>query len=98
MGLVYGFKALTQEHIEVVPKTVKEGNFAGFLLDLLEHIPDGTLRGLLLQEVGKVSCGSCHYRLIQASGRAEYEAYFEGGVLKTAIVLSAGYITKWMFR
>lgn len=51
--LVYGFKALTQEHIEVVPKTVKEGNFAGFLLDLLEHIPDGTLRGLLLQEVGQ---------------------------------------------
>jgi formate-dependent nitrite reductase cytochrome c552 subunit len=32
--------------------------------------------------------------MIQASGRAEYEAYFEGGVLKTAIVLGAGYIKK----
>jgi hypothetical protein len=42
----------------------------------------------------KVSCGGCHYDLIQASGRAGYEAYFEGGVLKTAIVLGAGGITK----
>jgi hypothetical protein len=42
----------------------------------------------------KVSCGSCHYTLIQASGRAQYEAYFEGGVLKTAMVLGAGYIKK----
>ncbi len=25
----------------------------------------------------KVSCGSCHYDVIQASGRAKYEAYFE---------------------
>jgi hypothetical protein len=42
----------------------------------------------------KVSCGGCHYELVQASGRASYEAYFEGGVLKTAIVLGAGYIKK----
>jgi len=32
-----------------------------------------------------ISCGSCHYDVIQASGRAKYEAYFEKGVLKTAI-------------
>jgi len=38
----------------------------------------------------KVSCGSCHYDVIQASGRAKYEAYFENGVLKTALVMGAG--------
>jgi hypothetical protein len=38
----------------------------------------------------KVSCGSCHYDVIQASGRAKYEAYFEKGVLKTAMVMGAG--------
>lgn len=42
----------------------------------------------------KVSCGGCHYDLVQASGRASYEAYFEAGVLKTAIVVGAGYIKK----
>ncbi len=42
----------------------------------------------------KVSCGSCHYDLIKASGRAKYEAYFEKGVLKTALVLGAGSIKK----
>lgn len=41
-----------------------------------------------------VSCGSCHYELIQASGRAKYEAYFEEGILKTALVLGAGSIKK----
>jgi len=47
----------------------------------------------MLKESG-VSCGSCHYDLIQASGRAAYEAYFENGVLKTAVVLGAGSIKK----
>jgi hypothetical protein len=42
----------------------------------------------------KVSCGSCHYEMIQAPGRAKYEAYFEGGLLKTAVVLGAGYIKR----
>jgi hypothetical protein len=37
-----------------------------------------------------VSCGSCHYDVIQASGRSKYEAYFEKGVLKTAMVMGAG--------
>ena len=37
-----------------------------------------------------VSCGSCHYDVIQASGRTKYEAYFEKGVLKTAMVMGAG--------
>lgn len=41
-----------------------------------------------------VSCGGCHYDMIQASGRAKYEAYFEKGVLKTAVVLGAGNIKK----
>jgi hypothetical protein len=41
-----------------------------------------------------VSCGSCHYDVIQASGRAKYEAYFEKGVLKTALVMGAGDIKK----
>jgi len=42
----------------------------------------------------KVSCGSCHYDVIQASGRAKYEAYFKKGVLKTALVMGAGDIIK----
>jgi len=42
----------------------------------------------------KVACGSCHFELIQASGGAEYEAYFEKGELKTALVLGAGRIKK----
>jgi hypothetical protein len=42
----------------------------------------------------KVSCGSCHYDVIQASGRSKYEAYFEKGVLKTALVMGAGDIKK----
>ena len=37
-----------------------------------------------------VSCGSCHYDVIQASGRTKFEAYFEKGVLKTALVIGAG--------
>lgn len=37
-----------------------------------------------------VSCGSCHYDVIQASGRAKYEAYFENGILKTTLVMGAG--------
>ncbi len=42
----------------------------------------------------KVSCGSCHYQIIQSSGRAEYEAYFEKGLLKTALLLKSGDIKK----
>lgn len=38
----------------------------------------------------KISCGSCHYNVIEASGRSKYEAYFEKGVLKTALVMGAG--------
>ena len=37
-----------------------------------------------------ISCGSCHYDVIQASGRTRFEAYFEKGVLKTATVMGAG--------
>lgn len=42
----------------------------------------------------KVPCASCHIELIQASGGGQYEAYFEGGELKTALVLGAGRIKK----
>jgi hypothetical protein len=38
----------------------------------------------------KVGCSSCHIELIQASGGATYQAYFEKGKLKTALVLGAG--------
>jgi hypothetical protein len=37
-----------------------------------------------------ISCGSCHYDVIQASGRTKFEAYFEKGILKTAMVMGAG--------
>jgi hypothetical protein len=38
----------------------------------------------------KVSCGGCHFDLIQASGGATYEAFIDKGELKTALVLGAG--------
>jgi hypothetical protein len=38
----------------------------------------------------KVTCNGCHFDLIQASGGAAYEAFFEKGELKTALVLGAG--------
>jgi hypothetical protein len=38
----------------------------------------------------KVTCSSCHFDLIQASGGAAYEAFFEKGELKTALILGAG--------
>jgi hypothetical protein len=47
----------------------------------------------MLQDA-KVSCTSCHIELIQAVGGGEYEAYFENGELKTALVLNAGQIKK----
>jgi hypothetical protein len=47
----------------------------------------------MLQDA-KVSCASCHIELIQAAGGGQYEAYFKGGELKTALVLNAGQIKK----
>lgn len=43
-------------------------------------------------ETAKVPCASCHIELIQASAGGEYQAYFEEGELKTALVLGAGRI------
>jgi hypothetical protein len=42
----------------------------------------------------KVACASCHMDVIQAAGGGSYEAYFEKGVLKTALVLGAGKLKK----
>jgi len=47
----------------------------------------------MLQDA-KVTCTSCHIELIQAAGGGEYEAYFENGELKTALLLGAGRIKK----
>jgi hypothetical protein len=47
----------------------------------------------MLQDA-KVTCASCHIELIQAAGGGEYEAYFEGGELKTALFLDGGSIKK----
>jgi len=47
----------------------------------------------MLQDA-KVTCASCHIELIQAAGGSEYEAYFENGELKTALLLGAGRIKK----
>jgi hypothetical protein len=38
----------------------------------------------------KVTCNGCHFDLIQASGGAAYEAFFEKGELKTALIMGAG--------
>jgi len=47
----------------------------------------------MLQDA-KVPCASCHLELIRGAGGSEYEAYFEGGELKTTLVLRAGNIKK----
>ncbi|MBU0464461.1 MAG: hypothetical protein KKD21_04610 [Proteobacteria bacterium] len=47
----------------------------------------------ILEKAG-VACASCHIDLIQASGGGKIEAYFEKGVLQTAIILGAGTIKK----
>jgi hypothetical protein len=39
-----------------------------------------------------VACASCHLDVIQGSGGAKYEAFFENGELKTAMVMGAGAI------
>ena len=41
-----------------------------------------------------VSCTSCHLDVIQGAGGAKYEAIFENGELKTALVLGTGGISK----
>lgn len=40
----------------------------------------------------KVSCTSCHIEVIQAIGGGQYEAFYENGELKTAMILGAGRI------
>jgi len=47
----------------------------------------------MLQEA-KVTCAGCHIELIQAVGGGRYEALFEDGELKTALVLNASQIKK----
>jgi len=41
-----------------------------------------------------VSCTSCHLDVIQGAGGAKFEAFFENGELKTAMVLGTGGIRK----
>jgi len=47
----------------------------------------------MLQKAG-VLCTSCHMDLIRASGRTEYQAFFEKGELKTALVLGTEGVKK----
>jgi hypothetical protein len=47
----------------------------------------------ILMDAG-VRCGSCHYDLIQGSREAKVMPYFEGGVLKTALIVGAGRINE----
>jgi len=41
-----------------------------------------------------VSCASCHFDLVRSTTGATYEAFFEKGVLKTAVVYGVGQIKK----
>jgi hypothetical protein len=43
----------------------------------------------MLKDSG-VTCSSCHFDLIQGSGETQVEPFFEGGVLKTTLVMGAG--------
>ena len=47
----------------------------------------------MLKESG-VSCASCHFDLVQSGTGATYMAFFEKGVLKTAVVYGVGQIKK----
>lgn len=50
-----------------------------------------------LQKAG-VACASCHMDVIQGAGPSEYEAYFEGDTLKTALVLGTGTVKRGCWR
>jgi len=45
----------------------------------------------ILKKAG-VSCAGCHIDVIQAAGGGKYEAFYENGELKTAMILGAGRI------
>jgi hypothetical protein len=47
----------------------------------------------MLKEAG-VSCASCHFDLVRSGTGATYAAFFEKGVLKTAVVYGVGQIKK----
>ncbi|MDP2644467.1 MAG: hypothetical protein Q8P24_05980 [Desulfobacterales bacterium] len=47
----------------------------------------------MIQKAG-VSCVSCHFDLVQSGTGASYSAFFENGVLKTAVVYGVGRIKK----
>jgi hypothetical protein len=47
----------------------------------------------MLKESG-VTCSSCHFDLVQGSGETKVEPFFEGGILKTTLVLGAGRLKK----
>ncbi len=47
----------------------------------------------MLKESG-VSCASCHFDLVQSGTGATYTAFFEKGVLKTAVVYGVGQIKR----
>ncbi len=42
----------------------------------------------------QVSCASCHMDVVQGSGEAKFEAFFENGILNTAMVLGSGGINR----
>lgn len=60
-------------------------------IETAETSADKAITHQMLKE-GGVSCGSCHYDLIQGSREAKIEPFFEGGVLKTALFVGAGRI------
>jgi hypothetical protein len=47
----------------------------------------------MLKQAG-VACASCHFDLVQSGTGATYTAFFENGILKTAIVYGVGQIKK----
>lgn len=47
----------------------------------------------MLKQAG-VACTSCHFELVQSGTGATYSAFFENGILKTAVVYGVGQIKK----
>jgi hypothetical protein len=83
------------------PHLDKKKQIEGQMVELCHELPQKPIQTSgekpITHQVLKdanVSCGSCHYDVIQASGRAKYEAYFKNGVLNTTLVMGAGDIKK----
>ena len=58
-------------------------------IKVLEGVETKDITHEKLKEAG-VTCSSCHFDLIQGAGETKVEPFFEGGILKTTLLIGAG--------